>query len=242
MIAIAVSNFKGGVGKTTTSTHLAELLSLKGKTCLIDADPQGNASTLFITEVIRHELAEVLNGDISPAEGLYKIKDNFFILPTRPGGKLRLYGENKISEEPFVFCDLLEVLEGLNFKYIVFDTSPAMGKLERAVMTAAQEVITPIAPEAFSVGGLLIFIEEMKKLKKNLRLNLKHEKIIANNVNMSFGIHKLAMQELDKLEFDVYMIPQDSQIKLAQEDNKSIFDYNPAARSIEYYNLLAGAY
>jgi len=242
MKSIAISNNKGGVGKSTSSAHLAELLSLKGKTCLIDGDPQGNVSSWLITEKFDYELADVLSGSVAPGRALHQLKGNFYMLPTRPGGNLRNYGETKINDEPFVFCDLLEVLESLNFKYVVFDTSPALGRIERAILTAAAEVITPITPEYFSIQGIKNFIIELERMKKNLRLDIKHDKIIANNVNLSFNIHKAALSELDKTDYKVFVIPQDSQIKVAQEYNKSIFDYNPGARCIEYYNLLAGAY
>lgn len=242
MKSIAISNNKGGVGKTTTAGHLAFLLSLKSKTCLIDCDSQGSASDWYLTEDFKYELADVLSGSVSPAEALVKLQDNFFMLPTRPGGNLRTYGETKINDEPFIFDDLKESLRGLDFDYIIFDLSPALGKIERAVLTAADEVITPITPEYFSVRGIRNFIIELEKMKKNLRINIKHNKIVCNNVNLSIKMHKDTLEGLQDVNYSVYVIPQDAEIRKAQESNQAIFDYNPQARSIEYYNILAGAY
>lgn len=242
MKSIAISNNKGGVGKTTTAGHLAYLLSLKGKTCLIDCDSQGSASDWYLTEDFKNELADVLSGSVSPGEALAKLQDNFFMLPTRANGNLRTYGETRINEEPFIFDDLKESLKGLGFKHIIFDLSPALGKIERAVLTAADEVITPITPEYFSVQGIKNFIIELERMKRNLRLEIQHEKIVCNNVNLSITMHRDTLEGLRDVEFSVYVIPQDAEIRKAQESNQAIFDYNPQARSIEYYNLLAGAY
>lgn len=242
MKSIAISNNKGGVGKTTTAGSLAYLLSFKGRTCLIDCDSQGSATEWLLTDDYKHELADVLSGAISPAEALIKVRDGFYMLPTRPGGNLRTYGETKINDEPFIFDDLKESLRGLDFDYIIFDLSPALGKIERAVLTAADEVITPITPEYFSVRGIRNFIIELEKMKKNLRINIQHNKIVCNNVNLSITMHKDTLEGLQGIDYSVYVIPQDAEIRKAQESNQAIFDYNPQARSIEYYNILAGAY
>lgn len=243
MKTIAVSNFKGGVGKTTTAGHLAYLLSLKNKVCLIDADSQGNSSQWLLTMPFNYELADVLSGTATPGEALQLVKDNFYIIPTRgKDGNLRNYGEVKLNEEPFIFDDLRQAIEGLNFDFLIYDMSPALGRVERSVLSAADEVITPITPEMFSINGILTFTHELNKLKKNLRLNITHEKIICNNVNLSFKIHKDALEALEGNDYDVYVIPQDSEIKKAQEVNKTVFEFNAAAKSIKYYETLAGAY
>lgn len=243
MKTIAVSNFKGGVGKTTTAGHLAYLFSLKGKTCLIDCDTQGNASQWMITEPFKNELADVLSGDSSPADSMIKIKDNFFIIPTKgKDGKLRNYAEIKLNEEPFIFDDLKKSIEKLDFKYLIFDMSPALNRLERSVLSAADEVITPITPEIFSISGILTFTHELNKIKKNLRLNIDHNKIICNNINMSFKIHREALEALRGNDYSIYTIPQDIEIKKAQEANKTVFEFNHLAKSIDSYKVLAEAF
>ncbi len=243
MKTIAVSNMKGGVGKTTTAGHLAFLLSQKGKTLLVDTDPQGNASQWFLVKSFDYELADVLSGDIETPTALSEIKDNFYILPTKgKDGRLRNYAEVKLNEEPFIFDDLKQIIEKMGFEYLIFDMSPALNKLERAVLSAADEVIIPITPEMFSVAGILTFTHELNKIKKNLRLNIISEKIIVNNINMSFKIHREALEAFQEGNYNIYTIPQDTEIKKCQEANKTVFEFNPDAKSIGFYKTLAEAF
>lgn len=243
MKTISISNMKGGVGKTTTAGHLAYLLSQKGKTCLVDVDPQGNASQWFLTKPLDYELADVLSGDVETAAALQELKEGFYILPTKgKDGRLRNYAEVKLNEEPYIFDDLKQVIEGLGFQYLVFDMSPALNKLERAVLAAADEVIIPITPEMFSVAGILTFTHELNKIKKNLRLNIISEKIIVNNINMSFKIHKDALEALQENNYNIFTVPQDTEIKKCQESNKTVFEFNPDAKCIGFYKTLAEAF
>jgi len=239
MKTIAVGNFKGGVGKTTTAGHLGYLLSNQGKTCFIDGDPQGNLTSWYLTEKYKYELSDVLRGDITVDKALVNIKDNLYILPTRnQEGTLRNYAAVKINDEPFIFRDLADELQSLKFNYIVMDLSPGLNRLETALLTAADEVIIPITLESFSVDGLTSFLYEFEKLKKNHRLNIKINCIIANNVNQGYKMHLEALEILKDVLYDVYIIPQDMEIKKAQDNNKPIFTFNQGARSIDSYKLL----
>ena len=250
MKKIGFSVQKGGSGKTTTSTNIAFGLASKGhRVVLADCDPQGNASTNYLKDAPQYELSDVLNGKVEVKDALTEIRENLFILPTFSiGGGLRLYGETKVTQEPFIFQDLAEELEKLGFDYLIYDLSPGLGPLERAVIIGSDEVITPILPEYFSLDGVEIFITELEKLKKSMRVKTKYEKVIINNINMSLGIHKTTVEEIEKAiagKLKPFFIPQDVNLKNAQAVNQSIYEYVPKnekeagkSRSVEYFNKL----
>jgi len=250
---IGFSVQKGGSGKTTTSTNVAFGLARKGyKVVLADCDPQGNASTNYLTEAPEYELSDVLNGNVEVKDALAEIRENFFILPTFSiGGGLRLYGETKVTQEPFIFQDLGEELEKLGFDYLIYDLSPGLGPLERAVMIGSDEVITPILPEYFSLDGVEIFITELEKLRKAMRIKTKYDKVIINNINLSLKIHKETVNDIEKAikgKLTPYHIPQDVNLKSAQAENISIYEYIArgekeagTSRSVQYFETLVEA-
>jgi chromosome partitioning protein len=211
---------KGGVGKTTISGTLACQSALDGyRTLLIDVDPQGNASSWFLTDAPTYELADVVQGKCFIHDAIVPISNvpNFHILPTFGiGGTLKLYSETKLAEEPYVLQDLVkEVAE--EYDRIILDLSPGLGRLERAALISSDEVITPMTPEVFSLDGLEIFIDELNKLKKNLRSPVKHSKIIINSFDNRIKQHRDIYSAACEGVFTVYRIPVDPLFRKAQE-------------------------
>lgn len=250
MRSIAFSVQKGGTGKTTTAVNVAYGLSKRGKkVCLVDCDPQGNASTNYLTETTKYELADILKEKIFTKEAVTQIRENLYIIPTFSiGGDLRGYSKTTASEEPLVFQDLAEELGKLGFDYAIYDLSPAFGALESAVLNGVDEVITPILAEPFSLDGIEIFAAELERLKKRLRSRVRYDKIIINNVNMSYGIHRDSTDKIIqavKGKLIPFVIPQDVSLKDAQGDRLSIYEYQKAgdkepgtSRSVAAYETL----
>lgn len=233
MKRIAFHIQKGGVGKTTLSGNVAYYMSLKKRVCLVDADPQGNASSWFITEAPQYELADVLSGSVSISEALCSISEKFYILPTFGiDGGLKEYAESKLFKEPFIFEDVNEALQGAGFDLVIYDLSPGMSQLERTVISSVDEVITPLTPEFFSIDGIEIFNSELKKINKSFRKQVKHNKIVCNSLNKSFSRHREISGNFNALDYQLFTIPQDSKIAEAQLYNSSIFQYYPESKSI----------
>ena len=244
---------KGGVGKTTTSVNVAHGLARKGfKTALVDCDPQGNASTNYITELPGHELADVLFGKVEAKDALVPIRENLYMLPTYAiGGDLKKFEKNEADENPFIFQELMDLLKKEGFDYVVCDLNPSFGPLERAVLLGTDEVITPLFPEPFSIDGIESFLYDLDNLRKRMRTRIHYNKLILNNVNMSLKIHKDSMNQIqEKLPdtMNVFIIPQDTQLKNAQAAKKSIFEYKGPndklegqSRSVEAYQTLVEA-
>ncbi|ADY12996.1 ParA family protein [Sphaerochaeta globosa] len=211
---------KGGVGKTTISGTLACQSALDGyRTLLVDVDPQGNASSWFLNEAPTFELADVVQGKCFIQDAIVSVAQvpNLFVLPTFGiGGTLKLYSETKLAEEPYVLQDLIkEVSE--NYDRIILDLSPGLGRLERAALISSDEVITPMTPEVFSLDGLEIFIDELNKLRKNLRSPVRHTKIIINSFDNRIRQHRDIYSAACEGVFTVYKIPVDPLFRKAQE-------------------------
>lgn len=216
---------KGGVGKTTISGTLACESAMHGnKTLIIDCDPQGNISSWFLNDPPKFELADVLQGKCFVNDAIVPIPGiaNLYILPTFGiGGSLKLYSETKLAEEPYVLQDLVsEVKE--DYEHIVLDLSPGLGRLERSALIASDEVVSPMTSEVFSLDGLEIFIHELQKLKKNMRSNVKHNKIIINSYDTRIKQHRdIYAAAMESGNYKVYLIPVDPIFRKAQEAGKA---------------------
>lgn len=215
---------KGGVGKTTISGTLACQSALDGKrTLVVDCDPQGNVSSWFLPNAPKYELADVLQGKCYVKDAVVKVPeiDNLYLLPTFGiGGTLKTYSETKLSEEPFVIQDLVNEV-GEDFDHIIMDLSPGLGMLERYSLIASDEVITPMTSEVFSLDGLEIFIHELGKLRKNLRANVRHNKIIINSFDTRIKQHRdICQAAMESGNYKVYLIPVDPIFRKCQEAGK----------------------
>lgn len=217
---IALHLQKGGVGKTTISGTLACQSALDGyKTLLVDVDPQGNASSWFLKETPKYELADVVMGRCYVNDAIVSVPgiENFYILPTFGiGGALKNYSETKLAEEPFILQDLRDELVK-DFDHIILDLSPGLGRLEKSAIIASDEVVTPMTPEIFSLDGLEIFIEELARIKKNLRSNVLHKRVIINSYDERIKQHRSIYEAASMGRFEVYRIPVDPVFRKAQE-------------------------
>jgi len=233
---------KGGVGKTTISGTLACQSAMDGfRTLLIDVDPQGNASSWFLKKTPKYELADVVQGKCYINDAVIAVEQvpNLFLLPTFGiGGVLKNYSETKLSEEPYVLQDLVLELSK-DFDHIILDLSPGLGRLERAALIASDEVITPMTPEVFSLDGLEIFIDELKKIRKNLRSQVKHSRVIINSYDERIKQHRDILKAAQEGSFEVYKIPVDPVFRKAQESAIAPQQYKEKGRGLKEKTLEA---
>ncbi|MDR1231995.1 MAG: AAA family ATPase [Spirochaetaceae bacterium] len=171
MKTIAIGLQKGGTGKTTLAVTLAAELAGYGKTLLIDADPQGNASAWVGPDSLSAELAGVLFERYPLEQAITGTQTSGFdLLPSAGlGGELKMFIETKAPGDPFCMQGLLEKTTARGYRYVVIDLSPAFGTFEREALTAADEVITPIMPDTFGIDGLQIFAENLLDARKKMR-------------------------------------------------------------------------
>lgn len=243
MKSIAIHLQKGGVGKTTIACHLAFMLSLMNKkTILIDCDPQGNSSSLFIKNgnTPKWELADLLAEKACLEDIIVQVKENLSIIPTFAiNGNLINYSETKLNREPYIFTDLKEELATMGFDYTISDLNPGFNTLERSVLLGADEVITPLTPNFFSYDGIEIFVNNLKSIVKGFKKEILHNKIILNKINKSFSHHNKYSEAIKKLDYTLFFIAQDVKIEKATDIQKTIFEYYPGSRTTEQFKEIA---
>jgi chromosome partitioning protein len=194
---IAISNHKGGVGKTTSTINIGAGLYKLGKSVLlIDLDPQANLSqSLGITDpqrtiygAIKGEYpatpipvltAEEREGDISPElnsrvkSGLRLLKSQikYDVIPATldlSGAEVELNGE---AGREYILSEVLEPLRG-SYDYILIDSPPSLGLLTVNAFTASDEVYIPLQAEYLAIQGLKKLIEVIDKIRKRINKKL----------------------------------------------------------------------
>ena len=242
MLKIAFHIPKGGTGKTSLSGNVASFASRSMRTVLIDADPQGNSTSWFLTGSIERDLSDVLHGRAPAKDAVIEVKDNLDLLPTAGiGGDLKQYAEGPMLQSPFVFDDLNDELAKLGYDLAVYDLSPGMSMLERCVIHSVDEVISPMSPEYFSVDGLESFTAAIREINRTYRKNVRYSKLVINAINRSFRQHRKNLGRLEELDLQIFQIPQDRGVADSQSAHMSIYEYNPRSRAVQGITKLAEA-
>lgn len=232
---------KGGVGKTTVSVSVAvELAKAGNKILLIDADPQGNASTWMYGQNINYEFADVLLDKCSASEAIVPTRiPNLFILPTAgKDGSLKQYADNSAGGKLAKVKNILRSVSD-RFDFCIIDTSPAFGNFEQSIFYATNEIVTVLQLDNFSKDGLHIFINRLKAFLNDLDPDAKKpsfNKIVLNSKNASFKLQNEYFEQFKVLlnnGYDLYTIPQDQAFKTAQAANLTVQDLTKKAETLE---------
>ena len=157
MSIIAISNQKGGIGKTTTATALTEALSISGySVLLIDADPQGNATATagIAANTNAPTLREVLTGTTPVQAAIVRsLTLQADILPSSP----MLSGiDRELGDAPGKEYRMKETIaeQAAAYDFIIIDTPPALGTLTVNALTAADYLIIPTTADNYALAGI----------------------------------------------------------------------------------------
>jgi len=237
---IAVTNQKGGVGKTTTTINVAYNLAKSGKkVLLVDLDPQGNASSGLSVSKTGKTTRNVLMGDtklmnaVIPSE--YK---NLSVLPT--DAKLATL-ETEIATAKDRALRLKESLQSSEFDIILIDCPPSLGLLTVNALTAAESVIIPVQTEYYALEGLGQLLETMKLVRQALNPSLAILGVVMTMHNsrttLSTQVEEQLRSNFKERLFET-VVPRNIRVAEAPSHGKPVGEYDKWSKGARAYKAL----
>ncbi len=240
---IAVANQKGGVGKTTTSVNVTCALHGEGKkVLLVDADPQGNATSAMGVDKnrVRAGTYDVLIG-AAPVETCAVKTKYGDLLPSNKALSGALIEMVELPEREYILKKALkDAAEGYDF--ILIDCPPSLELLTLNGLVAADTVLVPVQCEYFALEGLSDLMNTVRLIKRRLNPALEIEGVV---LTMFDGRTNLSMQvaaEVKKYFREKVLrtvIPRNVRLSEAPSHGKPVMAYDPASKGALAYTNLA---
>jgi chromosome partitioning protein len=242
---IAITNQKGGVGKTTTAINLGASLAANDLAVLVvDSDPQGNTTTGLGIEK-RDENPTLYNALIQgvPVEGVI-VKTQCEGLDLAPADKNLVAANLDLVDRDnreFVLSNVLAPIRDL-YSYILIDCPPALDLLTLNALVAADSVLIPIQCEFFALEGISQLIDTIERIRESFSKTLPLEGILLTMYDDRTNLARQVADDLKEFfqnEILTTVIPRSIRLAEAPSHGKPILMYDPRSKGAESYIKLA---
>ena len=240
---ISIANQKGGVRKTTTAVNVSAILAKRGKkVMLIDADPQGNASSgLGLEKEVENSLYDVLINDVDLESTLQDT--NIKTLKVCPSNMNLAGAEVELVSQMSREQRLKEKLDVIKdeFDFVIIDCPPSLGLITLNAFTASDSVLIPVQCEYFALEGLGQLLNTINLVKKHLNKSLEVEGAVLTMYDMRTNLSNQVVKEVKRyFEDKVYktVIPRNIKLSEAPSYGVPITVYDPRSKGAKCYDKL----
>ena len=243
--SIAISNQKGGVGKTNTNVNLSASIGKLGKKVLVlDMDPQGNTTSGYGIDknTIENTIYEVIVDGLDIHDAIIKTDfDNIYLVAAASelaGAEIELANE---KDREYKLKNSLDKIKD-DYDYIFIDCPPSLGMLTINSLTASDSVLIPIQCEYYALEGVSQLMSTFKLVKKRLNPNIEIQGVVLSMFDGRANLSIQVVEEVKKyFKGSVYttLIPRNVRLAEAPSYGKPVIYYDTKCRGTEAYKELA---